>query len=88
MLAIDEAGNVFHRPRPVQRVHGDEVCEFVGLELPEIFLHADTFKLESACGFSALKECVRGFIVKGDIVHVDVNALAFPDVLQRRLDYC
>ena len=52
VLALDELGDVGHRPRAVKRVHGDEVFEGGWLQLYEVFLHASRFKLEGADGVS------------------------------------
>jgi hypothetical protein len=54
VFALDEGGDVFQRTRPVQRVHGDEVAELVGLQFTQVLLHPRAFELEGAVGLGAL----------------------------------
>ena len=37
---VDEVGDIVHRSRTVESVHGNEILKHMGLELTEIFLHA------------------------------------------------
>ena len=46
MLAGDELRYVFHRSRTIKSVHGDEVFERRGMQLPQIFLHTGGLELE------------------------------------------
>ena len=48
VLAVDVGRNVVHRARPVERDHGDDVFEPVGLQPLEAFAHARRFQLEDA----------------------------------------
>ena len=46
VLAVDEVGNVIHRPRTVEGVHGDQILEGRGFQLAQVFLHAGRLELE------------------------------------------
>ena len=48
VLDVDVARDVVHRPRPIERVHGDDVLEAVGLQLAQGIAHAGRFQLEHA----------------------------------------
>ena len=74
VLALDERGDVVHRSRTVEGVHGDEVFKYRRVQLAKVFLHSRTLKLECSDGLSALIELICQFIVNGDIVQVDVYA--------------
>ena len=50
LLAVDEFGYIVHGTRSVEGVHGYEVVDDMRLQLPQVFLHAGTFKLEHADG--------------------------------------
>ncbi len=56
VLAVDVARDVVHRPRPIERVHGDDVVEAVRLELAQRIAHAAGFQLEHAGGLAAAQE--------------------------------
>ncbi len=86
MLTVDKRRNVFHRARSVQGVHRDEVFKLVGLQLAQVFLHAHTFKLERAGGFTALKKLVGLQIVQRNVVYIDIDAMAFLDIRRCRVD--
>ena len=48
VLHRDVARDVLHRPRAIERVHGDDVLEAVGTQLAQHVAHARTFELEHA----------------------------------------
>ena len=80
LFAVDEIGNVIHRSRPVEGIHGDEILEGRGLQLAQVFLHARRLKLEGADRAAVAVELVGGRVFDIDIVDVDVNAQAVLDV--------
>ena len=48
VLAIDVRRDVVHGARAIERHHGDDVFEAVGLEALQALAHARTFELEHA----------------------------------------
>ena len=85
-LAVDEVGDVIHRSRAVEGVHGDEVLEGAGLQLAQVLLHTGRLELEGADGASLAVELVGGRVVNGD--GIDINHLSGMEahVLHRLLD--
>ena len=79
VLAGDEVGDVRHRARAVERVHGDEVAEARGAERLEVLLHAVRLELEEAGRFAALEEAEGGGVVEGDPGEVHVLPAGFLD---------
>ena len=89
LLAQDEI--VHHagtqRPWPVQREHGDDVLEAVGLELGQQLLHALRFKLEHRRGIGLLQHLVGRRIVEMLGVQGLIEArVELFDVLEGELD--
>ena len=70
-LALDEVGDIVHRSRTVEGVHGDKVLEDRWLQLAQVFLHAARLKLERAHGASTAIELVGEGVVDGDGLQVD-----------------
>ena len=52
VLALDELRDVFHRPRTVQGVHGNQIFEAVGLQGTQVLFHTGRLELEQPCGFA------------------------------------
>ena len=78
VLAMDVDRDFFHGAGPVQRIHGDEVVDTLGLELAQVVLHALRFELEHAHGF-ALCQQRHGFLVAvGQLPQVDAQARRCP----------
>ncbi len=77
MLTGDKGGDIIHRSRAVERVHGDEILELTRLKLLQVFLHPCRLKLEGAGGLSVAVEAVGGFIfhVYGVDIHLDTAGL-------------
>ncbi len=74
MLTVDEVGNVIHRPRAVEGIHGYQVLESGGLQLAQILLHARGLELERSDGAALAVKFVRRGIVYVD--GVDIHRLA------------
>ena len=87
VLAVDVGGDVVHRARPVQRGHGHDVLEAVGLEALEALAHARTFQLEHADGVGLGQQLVGLAVVEGDLEEIDVDAAAALDQGQRLLQH-
>ena len=83
VFAGNKIWNILQRPRPVQGIHGDEVVEFVGFQVAQVFLHPGAFKLEGAVGFAFLVEFVCFFVVERDIVDTDFDAVVLLDQDER-----
>ena len=75
LLAVDEVGDVAHGARTVQRVHGDEVRQLLGLQLHEVLLHARRFELEESGRLAAAEELVGLLVVVGNLVRVELACL-------------
>ena len=58
------------RPRPVQRQHGDDVLETVGLKLSQQLLHPVTFHLEDGDRVAVAQDLVGRLVVKAQVVQV------------------
>ena len=46
MLTIDKIGDIIHRSRTVEGVHGNQIFECRRLQFTQILLHTGRFKLE------------------------------------------
>ena len=79
MLTTNELGDISHRARTVEGIHGDEVLEDGGLQLTQVFLHACRLKLERTNGAAFLIELERHWVVDGDMVEIDINATRLLD---------
>ena len=73
VLTLDEVGDVIHRSRTVEGIHGDEVLKHRGMQLAQVFLHTCRLKLEGADGAAFLVEFEGLGVVDGDVVEVDVD---------------
>ena len=63
LFAGDERGDVVHRSRPIEGIHGDQVLKFRGLKLFQVFLHTGGLKLERTGGASFAIELIGGRIL-------------------------
>ena len=86
LLAVYEVGNIIHRPRPVERIHCDQVFEALGLQLLQPLLHAGRLELEDRGGVAASVEFIGSLVVDGNGFDVDVQAVAFLDQVERLVD--
>jgi len=73
-LAADEIVDIIHGPGTIEGIHGDEVFQAGGLELTQILLHAGTFKLEKADGFTPGEDLIDPGVVERDGIDVDLDA--------------
>ena len=74
MFHRDVSRDVLHRPRPVQRVGGDDVLEPVRAQLPEHVAHTGAFDLEHPHRVAARQEFVGGGVVERQCRQVELNA--------------
>ena len=74
VLAIDVGRNVVHRTRPIERDHGDDVFEAVGLQPLQAFAHARTFELEDASRIGLRQHVVRRLVVERQARQIDGDA--------------
>ena len=74
VLALDVAGDVVHRSRPVERHHGDDVLEGVGLQLAKRVPHTGALQLEHAGGISTSDHLEGGAVVEGQFSGIDGDA--------------
>ena len=81
-LARHVAGNRLHRPRAVQRNRGDDVLEVARAHALQKRPHARGFQLEHAVGVALGDHGVHTRIVEGDVLGLDLYALA---LLHQRL---
>ena len=86
VLTVNEVGDVVHRTRTVQRVHGDEVLEGRGLQLAQVLLHTGRLELERTDGLAFAIELVGLGVINGYGVNVDIDAKALLDVGHGLLD--
>ncbi len=85
VLAVDEGLDVIHRSRAVERHHGDDVLEAVGLEHAQAVAHARSFELEHADGLGPREQRVGLRVVERQAGGIDLDA-ASGDQLDRPLD--
>ncbi len=75
----DVIGDERHRSGTIQRDHGDDIIQRLGLHLHEITSHPRAFHLEDACGVSAAHE-LKGFgIVQRDVIQIELDPVTFLD---------
>ena len=87
VLARDEVRDVVHRARTVEGVHGDQILEGRGLQLPEVLLHPRGLELERPDGASlAVKPVGRKIVDDREVVDIDLRAPGLADVLHGVLD--
>ena len=60
------AGDVAHRPRPVEGDESDQVLELGRLDLPQRLAHPRRLELEDACGVALREHGVRLLVVERD----------------------
>ena len=82
LLACDKIRNIVHRPRPVQRIHSDQVLETLRMEALQPRAHAVGFKLEEANGIAPAIDFIGFLVVNGNGFDVDVRTVQFLDVVQ------
>ena len=79
VLAKAVLGNQVHRPRPEERVGGDEVLDAVGLHLQQELAHAAGFELQDPGGVSPPEKLEDLLVVVGEPVEVEgVGAIFSP----------
>src|ERR1035437_10401944 len=83
VFSRDVSRNVRHRSRAVKRVHRDEIVKAVGLQILQVVLHSGRLELKSSVRFSALVELKSFFIVKRNIIKVNVNSVNVFDKTKR-----
>ena len=71
LLAVDEVGDVLHRPGTVERVHRHEIRKPLGLERPEPLLHPVRLELEKPGRLAAAEELVGLAVVVRNPVRVE-----------------
>ena len=77
VLAADVARDVVHGPRPIERHHGDDVLEGVGLELAQGIAHAGAFQLEDARRLATPDHFIGRPVVERQPGQVEGNAAIF-----------
>ena len=81
VFTVDKVGDIVHRSRTVERIHGDKVFECRRLEFAQILLHPCRFKLERSDCPSVAIQLVGGWIVNGYFVDIQFDAFALADIL-------
>ena len=84
VLAVDVARDVVHRPRPIERVHRDDVVEAVGLELAQRIAHAAGFQLEHAGGLAAAQQLEGRLVVERQLRQLERRAALLDQALGQR----
>ena len=87
VLAVDVGRDVVHRARAVERHHGDDVAEAVGLEPLEALAHPRAFELEHARRIGFREQLVAFRVVERQRGEIDVDAASGLDQLQRLLEH-
>ena len=80
MLPVDKGGNILHGPRPVKRIHGNEVLKTVGFEIFQVFFHTGRLKLEQPRGISPGVELKGVLIIHGQVININLNSPGFFDI--------
>ena len=81
MFARNKARDIVHGAWSVQSVHGNQVLNFIRLEVPEIFLHPIRLELEDPGRFSQAEQFICFGIVKRQVFRVHQDSVGFEDVL-------
>ena len=84
-LAVDIGGDIVHGTGAVERDHGNNVLEAVGLQLPQIIPHAGAFELEHPDGGPAGQQLIGGGIIEAVPGKIQLSA-PFPYILDGLLD--
>ncbi len=71
----DVVRDELHRPRTVERDHGDNVLKLLRAHLHEVAGHARTFKLEDARRVAGREEFVCRLVIRRDVVEVELDAV-------------
>ncbi len=79
VLAGDEIADHLHRSRAVQRVHGHEVGNRGGLQLPEPVGHSGAFELKHGHGLASREQFESAGVVLRYGVQVDGHTVVLPD---------
>ena len=87
MLAVDVGRDVVHRARAVERHHGDDVLEAVGLQPLQALAHARAFELEHARRIGLGQQLVALRVIERQRLQVDLDAAPALDELQRFLQH-
>ena len=75
-----------HRPRSVQRQHGDDVLETSGLHAAKEIAHRGAVELKHSEGVAAGQQLVSGWIIECECLQYYLDAPVRFDVLQRVAD--
>ena len=86
-LVARVVGDELHRPRPVQRVQGDQVLELGRLHQAQGVAHAGRLELEDARGVAPGHHRVGRAVVEGQRVHVEPHAAGLLDHLDGAVDH-
>ena len=73
-LTVDEVGDIIHRTRTVEGIHGNQILESARLQLTQIFLHTGRFKLERTDGAAVAIEFIGSRVGNGYLVDVEFQA--------------
>ena len=76
ILAFDVVRDAVHRPRPIQRIHCNDVFKAIGLELAQTVAHTGTFQLEDAGGIALGDQRVGCGVIQRQIGQIDLHAAA------------
>ena len=69
----NERRYIFHGPRTVEGVHGDEIFEGRRLQFPQVFLHSRRLELECAYRAAFSIKFISGRVVDIDVVDVYID---------------
>ena len=86
VLAVDVRRDVVHGAGAIERHHGDDVFETVGLEALQALAHARTFELEHTGRIGPGEKLVALLVIDGERGEVELDAVPALDELQRLLD--
>ena len=73
-LTVDEVGDIIHRTRTVEGIHGNQILESARLQLAQILLHTGRFKLERTDGAAVAIEFIGSRVRNGYLVDVEFQA--------------
>jgi len=86
VFTVYELGDVLHRTRSIQGIHGDKVLELGGLQFFKVFLHPVGFELESTHSKAFTKQFVGFHIIDGNSIDINILCFRFFDVRERFFD--
>ena len=86
VLSANEAWDVLHWARTVERVHGNQISKDCGLEVLEVLLHPKGFVLKNTHRVAPLKELVGCHVVERNGLNVNFDSVALAHQLHAVLD--